>query len=229
MPFPFSNASPLYQLFAILGVLVGIALWWRAARTDHQLLYLYGFGLIGGLLGAKIAYLVAEGWLYFDHPQRWTLWLTGKSVMGALPGGWIGVELAKKSLRYPRITGDRFAITLPLPLMLGRIGCLQAGCCLGIVTPQGRWPAVEVEMAFLALMLLFLLLLRAKNRWPTQHFHVFLIAYGIFRFSHEFLRATPKPFFGLSGYQLIALATAIAAALAFRHRQRQINAATALS
>jgi phosphatidylglycerol:prolipoprotein diacylglycerol transferase len=210
---------PLYQIFAILGILVGIGLWWRAARTDSQVLFLYGAGLIGGLLGAKLAYLLAEGWLYIDHPQRMEIWLTGKSVMGALPGGWIGVEIAKKILHYNRITGDRFAITLPLPLMLGRIGCLQAGCCLGIVTPQGLWPAVEVEMAFLALMLLFLLLLRAKNAWPTQHFHIFLIAYGLFRFGHEFLRATPKPFGGISGYQLIALATAFAAAIAFRHRR----------
>ena len=215
---------PLYQIFAILGIIVGITFWWRAARREPVVLYLYGIGLIGGLLGAKLAFLFAEGWLYFDQPQRWGIWLAGKSVMGALPGGWVGVEMGKKLLHYPRPTGDRFALTLPIPLMLGRIGCLQSGCCLGILTPQGRWPAVEVEMIFLALMLLFLLLLRAKNAWPTQHFHLFLIAYGLFRFSHEFLRATPKPFFGLSGYQLIALATAVAAVLAFRIRQRGISA-----
>lgn len=211
---------PLYQLFAIVGILVGIGFWWRAARTDHQVLFLYGAGLVGGLLGAKLAFLLAEGWLYFDHPQRVEMWLTGKSMMGALPGGWIGVEIAKKCLHYARITGDRFAITLPLPLMLGRIGCLQAGCCLGIETPLGRWPAVEVEMTALAVMLLLLLLLRAKNLWPTQHFHLFLIAYSLFRFAHEFLRATPKVFFGLSGYQLIALATATAAMIAFQKRRK---------
>ena len=210
---------PVYQIFAIIGILVGICFWWRAARTEPVVLYLYGIGLIGGLLGAKLAFLFAEGWLYFDHPQRWAIWLSGKSVMGALPGGWVGVEIGKKILHYSRITGDRFALTLPIPLMLGRIGCLQAGCCLGNLTPQGRWPAVEVEMVFLALMLLLLLVLRAKNAWPTQHFHLFLIAYGIFRFSHEFLRATPKPFFGVSGYQLIALATTLAAAVAFYRRQ----------
>lgn len=218
---------PLYQIFAIIGILVGICFWWRAARTEPVVLYLYGIGLIGGLLGAKLAFVFAEGWLYFDHPQRWAIWLAGKSVMGALPGGWIGVEIGKKLLHYPRITGDRFALTLPIPLMLGRIGCLQAGCCLGNLTTQGRWPAVEVEMAFLALMLLVLLVLRAKNAWPSQHFHLFLIAYGLFRFSHEFLRSTPKPFFGISGYQIIALATACAAIMAFRHRRRKNQAQVA--
>jgi phosphatidylglycerol:prolipoprotein diacylglycerol transferase len=45
------------------------------------------------------------------------------------------------------------------------------------------------------------------------------MAYGLFRFGHEFLRATPKPFGGLSGYQLIAVATVLAAAVAYQRRR----------
>jgi phosphatidylglycerol:prolipoprotein diacylglycerol transferase len=56
-----------------------------------------------------------------------------------------------------------------------------------------------------------------------QHFHLYLIAYGIFRFLHEFLRDTPKPFFNLSGYQIIALATALASCIAFYKRKAFIN------
>lgn len=41
------------------------------------------------------------------------------------------------------------------------------------------------------------------------------------RFTHEFLRATPKPFLGLSGYQLIALVTAFAAIMAYQYRSRE--------
>ena len=47
---------------------------------------------------------------------------------------------------------------------------------------------------------------------------MFLIAYGLFRFFHEFMRATPKPFFGISGYQWIALGTAVAAGIAYKQR-----------
>lgn len=219
LSYPWSG-SPLYQMFALLGIALGICFWWRAARTEHRLLYLYGAGLIGGLLGAKLAFLFAEAWLYFDHPQRWIIWLSGKSIMGALPGGWLGVEVAKKCLHYPHPTGDRFALTLPIPLMFGRIGCLQAGCCQGIPLKHNTWPAVEVEMAFLALLLLAMLMLRSKRIAPTQHFHLFLIAYGVFRFAHEFLRATPKAFGGVSGYQIIALLTVIAAMIAYRNRER---------
>jgi phosphatidylglycerol---prolipoprotein diacylglyceryl transferase len=91
---------------------------------------------------------------------------SGKSIMVSMPGGWIDVEIGKKLLHYHHPTGDRFALALPVPLMIGRIGCQNAGCCQGM----SQWPAVEVEMAFLALMLFILLLLRARNAWPTQHF-----------------------------------------------------------
>jgi phosphatidylglycerol:prolipoprotein diacylglycerol transferase len=120
---------------------------------------------------------------------------------------------------YRAVTGDRFALLIPIPLILGRIGCLHAGCCQGIECSFGKWPAVPVEIAFQVLALLALLVLRAKRLQTGQHFHLYLIAYGLFRFGHEFMRATPKPFGGLSGYQIIALLMAVAAVIAYRKRQ----------
>jgi len=214
------GGSPLYTLLFLAGIVVAAIGLRRGARQDPRLPLLYLGALLGALLGAKLAYLAAEGWLHAGDPARWALWLSGKSVVGALPGGWIGVELAKRLCDYHAATGDRFALILPLPLILGRLGCLDAGCCLGRPLGDHRWPAVPVEIGFQVAALAGLLLLRARGRFPTQHFHLYLIAYGLFRFAHEFLRATPKPFLGLSGYQWIAAATALAAALAFRHRAR---------
>lgn len=202
----------------LAGIAIGAAYWIRASRTDGRLVMIYFIGLVGAFLGAKFAFLFAEGWLHFDDPNRWLVWLSGKSVMGALPGGWIGVEVAKKVLGYTKATGDRFAMLLPVPLILGRIGCLSAGCCGGIVCSFGRWPAVPVEIGFQVLALLWLVVMRRKHWQQGQHFHLYLIAYGLFRFTHEFLRTTPKPFLGLSGYQILGLATALAAALAYRRR-----------
>jgi phosphatidylglycerol:prolipoprotein diacylglycerol transferase len=45
-------------------------------------------------------------------------------------------------------------------------------------------------------------LMRRKGALPGQHFHIYLIAYGVFRFFHEFLRDTPRVLEGLSGYQV---------------------------
>ncbi len=138
--------------------------------------------------------------------------------MGALPDGWLGVEIAKKTLGYRESTGDRFAMLLPVPLILGRIGCLSAGCCGGIVYAFGTWPSVPVEIGFQLVAMIALWRMRRKHWQPGQHFHLYLIGYGLFRFGHEFLRATPKPFLGLSGYQLLGLATALAATLAYQRR-----------
>jgi phosphatidylglycerol:prolipoprotein diacylglycerol transferase len=207
--------------FSLLGILVTLVLWWRCGKPPQGILLIYLAGIGGGFLGAKIAYLFSEGWLHSDDPQRWMYWISGKSIMGALPGGWIGVELAKKLLHFRQTTGDRFAISLPIPLILGRIGCLDAGCCQGIVTRHGLWPAVPMEMVFLVIAMLALLILRAKKILPGQHFHLFLITYGIFRLGHEFLRDTPKPFLGFSGYQIIAFLTAAAAMFAYKRRTQR--------
>lgn len=211
--------SPVYLLMTLVGIGIGAAYWVHHSRSDPRLPLVYLGGLVGAFLGAKLAYLAAEGWLFLDHPDRTRLWLSGKSIMGALPGGWAGVEAAKRMLGYHAITGDRFALLIPVPLALGRLGCLHAGCCPGRTIGGVTWPAVPVELAFQLAALAGLLLLRRFRVLPGQHFHLYLAAYGTFRFFHEFLRATPKAVLGLSGYQWIALATVVAAAIAFRHRR----------
>lgn len=214
----------------LAGIVIGAIYWFRVSKSDGRLPMIYFGGLVGAFAGAKLAYLLSEGWLHFHHPLRWQLWLSGKSIMGALPGGWAGVEIVKRAMGYTEVTGDRFARLLPVPLILGRIGCLHAGCCPGIACSFGKWPAVEVEISFQVVALVGLLVLRARNLQAGQHFHLYLMAYGLFRFAHEFLRDTPKPFGGMSGYQLIALATACAAALAYRRRRgtvREIEAVDA--
>lgn len=213
-----TTGSPIYTAAIIAGIAVGAVGWWRLSKSDDRLPIIYFAGLAGAFLGAKVAFLASEGWLYAGHAERWMIWLSGKSVMGALPAGWAAVEIAKRATGYRAITGDRFALLLPFPLILGRIGCLDAGCCPGIPLGGWRWPAVPVEIGFQAAAFAVLVVLQRRKILPGQHFHLYLIAYGLFRFAHEFLRATPKPFLGLSGYQWIALATALAALIAFRAR-----------
>ena len=220
MNIPFTpTGSPIYALMLLTGIVWGAVYWFRESKKDSRVAFIYAIGLLGAFAGAKLAFLFAEGWLYFHDSNRWLIWLSGKSIMGALPGGWIAVEITKKALGYRETTGDRFAMLLPVPLILGRIGCLKAGCCGGKMCSFGPWPSVEVEIGFQVAALIAILLLR-YNKWQTgQHFHLFLLAYGLFRFFHEFMRATPKPFAGLSGYQLIALATAVAAGMAYKCRR----------
>lgn len=214
------------------GIVVSIAFWARLARRDERLLLIYIAALAGAFLGAKIVYLASEGWLHWHDANRWLVLATGKSITGALLGGYAAVEIAKRLLKYEGVTGDWFAIIVPVGIMLGRIGCFMQGCCLGRVCEPAwftlndangvpRWPAVPVEFLFNAVLLGVLLLFRWGRVAPGQLFHIYLMAYGIFRFFHEFLRDTPAVIGPFSGYQFAALAVAALGAVGFIHRQSQ--------
>ena len=60
-------------------------------------------------------------------------WRRANPSPEALLGGYLGVEIAKRFLRYPGTTGDWFALVVPLSIMLGRVGCILHGCCSGRV------------------------------------------------------------------------------------------------
>jgi phosphatidylglycerol:prolipoprotein diacylglycerol transferase len=86
---------------------------------------------------------------------------------------------------------------------------------------------VPGEIAFNVTALILLLILRKRRLVPGQHFHLYLIAYGAFRFAHEFVRATPRIGHGLSGYHYAALACMILGIWRFVQRQGRRTAALA--
>lgn len=164
----------------------------------------------------------------------------GKSVLGALLGGYLVVEIAKRLVRHQAPTGDRFAAIVPVGLVISRLGCLSHGCCLGIpmsgcwiaITDRSgvaRWPAVPAEIAFNLVAAVGFFCMRKSGRWLGQHFHLYLIGYGMFRFGHEFLRATPKLPGGISGYQIAALAVAALGMCGFFVRRWRRGATPAVS
>ncbi len=229
-PWMTSANSTIYGWLMLAGIGVSLLFWARLARRDDRLILVYIGGLMGAFLGAKLVYLAAEGWIHWGHGDRWMKWATGKSITGALLGGYAGVEIAKRFIGYTGVTGDWFALIVPIGIMLGRIGCLFQGCCLGRICPEdwytihdaagvARWPAVLVELGFNALVLVVLWVLRRKVVLPTQLFHLYLIAYGLFRFGHELFRDTPEVMGGWTGYQFAALALVLLGGWRFVIRQ----------
>jgi phosphatidylglycerol:prolipoprotein diacylglycerol transferase len=108
MPSSKNWGGPSYGLLLIAGIGVSLFLWTRLARGDARLPAVYFGGLCGAFLGAKVAYLLAEGWLKFGEPGMWLEWATGKSIVGALLGGYAGVETVKRLVGFAATTGDRF-------------------------------------------------------------------------------------------------------------------------
>lgn len=222
-----------YTWLLLAGVLISFLFWKRRAREDRRLVFIYGAALVGAFFGAKVVYFVAEGWLHFGAPDMWAQLLAGKSILGALLGGYVFVELAKRHVGYERATGDDFALIAPVGIALGRIGCLLHGCCLGEVCRPGwyalndsdgtpRWPAVPVELFFNVFAVAVFLFLWRRKILAGQHFHLYLIGYGAFRFAHEFVRATPKVVGPFSGYHFAALTVAFFGAICFWRRRAAV-------
>ena len=228
------NHGAAYSGWMLAAVLVSAWFWLRTGKRDPALPLIYIGGLLGAFLGAKIVYLLAEGWMDLAHPDWLLRWATGKTILGGLLFGYAGVELTKKGLGYTRVTGDRFALVVPLALAAGRLGCLSHGCCLGRACPPSwyslrdplgleRWPNVPVELGFHILAFVALLACHFRNLFPGQRFHLYLVAYGLFRLVTEFQRET-RPFAGsLTGYHVAAAGLVVLGSLRYRQRRRALR------
>lgn len=225
------EAGWLYGVVTFAGLIIGGFVWATRFRATPGAFSIFIGALLGAYAGAKILFLLAEWERVFSDPNWLYLAASGKTIVGALLGGYVGVELAKGLIGHREATGDWFAVGVPLAIAAGRLGCLQYGCCpgqicdakfpLSITGPDdvARWPAVPLELAFNLLFVATILplVLRphnlARSTLRGQLFHLYLMSYGIFRFWHEFHRDTPKIAGNLSGYHvgatlLIVLGTA---------------------
>jgi prolipoprotein diacylglyceryltransferase len=175
--------------------------------------------VFGALVGSKLlAWLESarDYWAQRDNPMSW---LGGKTIVGGLLGGWIGVELVKRRLHITRRTGDAFVIPLCLGIAIGRIGCFLTGLpdhTYGTATslPWGvdfgdgiaRHPTQLYESIFALLLgavLSAFVLSGARRRGDA--FRWFMIAYLGFRFLVEFIKPSDKPLLGLSAIQVACI------------------------
>jgi len=163
---------------------------------------------LGALAGSRLLAAIADLPAFPGEWRRPAYWLHGKTVVGGLLGGWIGVELAKRRAGIRARTGDLFAAPLAAGIAVGRIGCFLAGpgdhtagnptsLPWGIAVGDGvrRHPAALYEVAFL--LLLLPLLLRVGRTGPSgAAFRLFAGAYLSFRLAVDFVKPDPPPFAG---------------------------------
>ncbi len=141
--------------------------------------------------------------------------IQGKTIVGALLGGLISVELYKKCIGYNKSTGDDIAIPLTVGIMIGRIGCFLTGIgdstvgratnsVFGIDFGDGvtRHPLQLYEIAFLGVILIILISLRKREIWNGFKFQLFMFMYLTFRFFIEFLKDSATIVWGLSAIQI---------------------------
>ncbi|MEM6954448.1 MAG: prolipoprotein diacylglyceryl transferase family protein [Myxococcota bacterium] len=184
--------------------------------------------LLGAVLGAKLGmlfYLSVDQLLELGARAA-DLRFDGKTVLGAITGGYIAGELAKKALGVRYSTGDALAVALPVGQAIGRLGCFFTGCCFGAPCELPwsvaqhdalRHPVQLYESAACLALAGWLWSTRTRPRRAGFLFRYYLIGYAAIRFSMEFFRGEPQRQLGpLSYAQVYCLIIALVFAVSLR-------------
>ena len=178
---------------------------------------LFFFCVLGVVLGGRLGYvLFYKPGYYLTHPLEIVAVWQGDM---AFHGGFLGVILAmvyiarKHRIRWLAIT-DFIAPLVPPALAAGRIGNFINGELWGRTTdvawgmvfrgagPLPRHPSQLYQFALEGVLLFFILwLYSAKPRPIGAVSAMFLIGYGVLRFTAEFFRE-PDDFLGLLAFNL---------------------------
>lgn len=199
---------PVYNVFSAIAYGVGLYVYYLEVKRKQvpaeSLLYILFGALIGGLIGSKLGSVFFVYWSYFSkHPSYILIpQIGGKTLVGGLIGGYLGVIITKKMVKFTRSTGDLFAPGLAIGIAIGRIGCYFNGCCYGI----NGIPTQLIESAFCFGLFAYLWSIRKNIKIEGDLFRIFLLAYAFFRFWIEFFRADATGgAFGFSSAQIISI------------------------
>ena len=121
-----------YPVFIGLALIAGILVYYYEARQHRSLnektFYIFIAALAAGALGAKIPIWVANFKQIIAAFPDLSLLLPGRTIIGGLIGGALGVILVKKKLNIKQRKGNLFAPAIALGIFVGRIGCFLRGC-----------------------------------------------------------------------------------------------------
>ena len=187
-----------------------------AEGINFQVWLLVG-GIIGGLVGSHLLALWESG---VSEESWFTLssLFFGKTVLGGLVGGWIGIECVKRYFKVYGSTGDAWVTPICIGMAIGRIGCFLTGLSdntygtptnffWGVDFGDGipRHPTQLYEFALLLAFIGYIHLQKSTANIPGRLFRKFMLFYATVRFFIEFIKPTLKPYFGISAIQLVAL------------------------
>lgn len=215
-------------MMALAFISAGFVAYWQFKKRGVKPDFIYGLliaCIIGGLLGAKIHYLIL-------HPQAWPenllsgeglVWFGG--LFGAIAAVIIVTLLSKQRLAAIMDAGGP---AVSVGYGVGRIGCFLRGCDhgtptdlpWGVVFKQGIPPTTEPvhptqlyeTAASLAIFALLVWAIGPRFKREGSLIFAFSILHGIQRFLVEFIRTNESVALGLTQMQWIAIAMMVVGA-----------------
>ena len=198
-----------FGVMVALGALAGLWVFRREllrAGLPEAALDAAVYGLVGGLIGAKLLYV-------FEHLEESSFFALlldrgGMSWFGGFSGGLIAGYVTIVRRRWPLVPVLAAATpALAVGQMLGRVGCFLVGddygrptsLPWGVAFPHGLPPTFErvhptqlYESAFLALLTWVLIRWRRKGVADRTVLGRYFVLAGAFRFLLEFVRVNVR-------------------------------------
>lgn len=189
----------------------------------------------GAAIGSKLLYWASDPSGFAANWQDAFYAMGGKSVLGAVAGGLIAVELVKRREGIEAATGDLFAVPLAFGIGIGRIGCFLTGLddhthglpaslpwAVDLSDGIPRHPAQLYEILFVWVLGGVLLWAGGRRLPAGMLFRMFILAYATFRIGLEFIKPG-VPLLGLNALQWAALGMLVWAGLQLANgRQRML-------
>lgn len=194
---------------------------------------------IGGLLGARLLYILLNLREYLSYPLSLLSLREGFSFVGGVAGGVVaGIFFVRRKKQPVWVLADMAAVCVPLSYAIGRVGCLLRGCCYGVEShlpwalecgpgPILRHPTQVY--ASLGGLLLFGILFAQRNhkRFPGFLAAQFVLLYSVLRFIVEIFREGSPFLWGLHLTQVFTVFSAVtSAALIVFFERRRLKGAT---
>ncbi len=245
---PRIGSIPTYGIVYLLGIALHFVLSWRIARhygLQRRVWLTVSFCyLLGMIVGAKILFDIRHGTLNLSLLLQAKHWTCGGLWGGLLAYFALAVPAAVLLSARRQAALDLVALTLPIPWMFAKLGCLLNGCCYGrptslpwaVTFPPGARnapvgvPVHPTQLYEIGIMLILLSVFFAlrSDRWQGTKLVWFLLIYGLGRAATDFLRGDTEGhlYSGLlsltqilSGFAAaVALIVLVTTALARNHR-----------
>jgi phosphatidylglycerol---prolipoprotein diacylglyceryl transferase len=227
---------PIYSYGVLLALAYLAGLQLAVIRARHRGIdgaKVMDFGIyiiIAALVGAKLMLLVVD-FDYFRSQPREILSIVragGVFYGGLITAFLVGLWLVRRYQLPVWTTADLIAPGIALGHIIGRLGCLLAGCCYGkattlpwgitftdqaaaanVGTPLGT-PLHPTQLYDAGAELIILIVLLVSERrgkpFPGRTFWMYMVLYSVARFIVEFFRGDPRGMVGgLSTSQFVSI------------------------
>lgn len=142
-----------YGIIVAIAVVSLLFIMLREAKRlgiTQQIYSVFFWGIIGGFVGARIAYVIYD-WEYFVANPLEIIGSLGLAqngmIIGIVVAGLIYMAVTRMRFSTLLTMGDTLAVGGPLALAIARIGCTINGCCHGQPSPFESFPGAMIYTA----------------------------------------------------------------------------------